>query len=246
MDEQSNKYSTIVSLILHILLIFFLFYVRKANILVPSRSDGMTVDLVTLPSPVAVAPAPAVTPKVTPPVVSNADINLKKPDTTPPKANKVESAPPAPVAPQLKTATTKKNKLDKAKTNPALNSILNQITGSTTVHTGKTKGKAVGGVNGGLANSNNMVNNYANLVIERVRPYIVIPPDLSSDSVAIVKVTLLPNMQVYQVDLDKSSGNTQYDNNVQDAINKVGVFPPIPQGQDWSDYRVIYLTFRPE
>ena len=62
----------------------------------------------------------------------------------------------------------------------------------------------------------------------------------------IVKVVLLPNMNVYSTKVIKSSGNIIYDNNVVNAINIVKKFPDIPEGEKWLDYRVINLTFKSE
>ena len=104
---------------------------------------------------------------------------------------------------------------------------------------------ATNGVNGS-ADTDNMASNYADLVIEKVRPFVIIPDGIDESAKAVVEVTLLPNMEVYKIRLLKSSGNDDYDNNIQDAINRVKVFPPLPDGAEFSDYRKLRLTFKPQ
>ncbi len=72
------------------------------------------------------------------------------------------------------------------------------------------------------------------------------PDELDPDAKAVVEITLLPNMQVFSQKLIKSSGNAEYDNNIQQAINRAGTFPPLPDGADFTDYRKIRLTFKPQ
>ncbi|HLX54657.1 MAG TPA: energy transducer TonB, partial [Aquella sp.] len=132
----------------------------------------------------------------------------------------------------------------KVKTNTQINDLLDQIAPATK-STGKSKAPATNGAHG-TSDTNNMINNYADLVIEKVRPFVIIPDNLDSSAKAIVQVTLLPSMEVYDIKLLKSSGNTEYDDNVQQAIDRVRVFPPLPEKAEFKDYRVLRLIFKPQ
>jgi colicin import membrane protein len=110
---------------------------------------------------------------------------------------------------------------------------------------GHSKGQATGGNNNGVSDSNNLINNYADEVISRIRRFVIIPNGVNNS--AIVEVTLIPNMQIYNITLIHSSGSTEYDNNVIQAIkNGAPVFPPLPLGAKFVDYRKLKLTFKPQ
>lgn len=254
MDNNSqNKTSTVASLIFHGLLIFALIWFKSAHILVPSRSSGIQVSLISsddlTPLPVPV-PAPKVDVEPIKTLATPADVNFKeqvKPKVVITPA-KVITPPPLPKVKEPKVVPSKpavaKSLKPKVKPNAAINDLVNDLTPSTE-NTGISKNVATGGANGS-SDTSNLVNNYADLVIERVRPYVIIPDGLDSTSVATVEVTLLPNMQVYAVKLIQSSGNTDYDNNVEQAINRVNVFPPLPDGASFADYRKLRLVFHPQ
>lgn len=87
--------------------------------------------------------------------------------------------------------------------------------------------------------------NYANAVINQIRPYVIIPEDVTKDMKAVVEVLLLPNMQIKSVRLLQSSGNLQYDTSVTQAILRQDTFPPLPAEEKWTDYKKILLTFHP-
>lgn len=108
------------------------------------------------------------------------------------------------------------------------------------------KGKALGGNPNGTSDSNNLIGNYADQVINAVRPFVLIPDDVNPKAKAIVKVVLNPNLSVRSVSLTKSSGNAQYDQNVQNAIMRLKVFPPLPDNANYVDFRILNLTFRPQ
>jgi len=253
MTNKKHTYSNIISLILHILIVWAAISLRSAHIITPSRSDGIEVSLIAandIPQPEK--PHVITTPPTPNPIQTlntTADVNIKQ-ESTPlpkvaPKAIKqkpVVVTPPITIPPAIKPEPKLKYK---TKPNAQItNTLLDQLDATTV--SGKSKGKTTGGTNSGTSNSNNMLNNYADLVISTVRPYVNIPEAINSNAKAVVKVVLLPSMQVYQVKLIKSSGNTEYDNNVQQAIQNVKVFPPLPEDANWTDYRILYLTFTPE
>ncbi|MCE3268636.1 MAG: hypothetical protein K0R49_888 [Burkholderiales bacterium] len=243
---MKNRNSTIASLIFHIVLIIGLIGFKNTHILVPSRSDGIEVSLV---SSDEIAPTTKTITKVVSPepvktIDTKADININQ-DT----ARKNKPQPSKIIQPVVtKNTDTKtlqqKPQKKKQKPNNQINDLLDQIAPATKA-TGKRKAQAENGVNG-TSDTDNMINNYADLVIEKVRPFVIVPDNIDNNTKAIVEVTLLPNMEVYDIKLIKSSGNQEYDNNVQQAIDRVRVFPPLPDKAKFSDYRVLRLTFKPQ
>ena len=238
------KKSTVASISLHVIVITLLFVLQQtSNILIPSRSDGMEVSLV---SPEDLIPSPRVItkPSVIEPInvqTNPAEINLPKQETKPIITPKPQEAKPlTPVDKTPAKPVTKPVKMPTAK--DQLSDMISDITPTANKHSGT----ATGGTSRGTANSNSLVGNYADLVVRTVRPFIVLPNNVNKNSTAIVKVTLLPNMQVYQIKLEKSSGNDEYDTNVQQAVKNVRVFPPLPDGAKFNDYRVLRLVFQPE
>ncbi len=234
MDKKNNR-GLVISLLFHVLLIAMMLNLKNTNILVPSRSDGMEVELVSAQPEVQQRVVPA---KPTTDAIQNnnaADVKLKQPDTqpVPTLAPKVQTPPKVLPIPK----PTKK-----PVTNADVTDLLNDIAPSK----GNSKGRAAGGSNLGTSDTNNMTANYADLVIARVRPFVAIPDNLDHNAKVVIEVILLPNMQIYKVQIIRSSGNSAYDDAVTQAINRAGTFPPIPDGADFNDFRKLKLTFKPQ
>ena len=253
MVKEQTKSATIISLALHIgLAVGLLIFSKPISMLIPSRSDGLEVSLVSMPNETVQPYQPKIKAQVEPikTLDTPADVNLKQetkplpkptpsmePPKTPPKpkqqaAQEVAQAQPTP--PKVKPVNKK------AQINDLLGDALS--TNSTAIR----KGKALGGNPNGTSDSNNLIGNYADQVINAVRPFVMVPDDISPKAKAIVQVELNPNLSVRKVTLLKSSGNSAYDGYVQQAIQRVKVFPPLPDGARYVDYRVLKLTFRPE
>ena len=243
-----NRNSTTVSLVLHILLIIAAIGFKSAHIIIPSRSNGIEVSLISSdeispnsPKPTEAKP----TLESIKTIDSDADIKLKQETQHKQKSdtNKIIQ-PKAEVKPTQKHTVQQKPQQNKTKVKPnaQINDLLSNI--STTKSTGKGKHRATNGAHGS-SDTKNLMNNYADLVIEKVRPFVIIPDNINNNANAVVEVTLLPNMEVYEVKLKKSSGNVEYDNSVQQAINRVKVFPPLPAHEKFADYRKLILHFRP-
>ncbi len=244
-NSRNNRSTLIISLALHILLACVMFNSRNVQTMVPSRSNGIEVSLVT-PSELSSTSNKVILEKnVAQDRIQNtsADINLKQTEDIKVQENKLlqPKANPTP-APPIPVPNPKKIK--KPQPNKQISDLLSDLT--PTENAGNSTGSATGGTNLGTADTDNMLSNYADLVIARVRPYVINPDGLDNSAKAIIEVTLLPNMQVYKVRLVKSSGNSEYDQNVQQAINRAAVFPPLPEGANFADYRKIKLTFRPQ
>lgn len=248
MAKQRSKTSTIISLALHAGVIALVaMFSKPISVLVPSRSDGIEVSLVSMPQQVVQPYVPQVKPVPAPVKVQDipADVNLKQ-DKIPPKPQPTQKpevkptiAPKQPAPSPVPTSNVKPiNK--KAQINDLLGDTLSNNT------TSVRKGKALGGNPNGTSDSDNLIGNYADQVINAVRPFVVIPDDVDSKAKAVVKVELYPNLNVKSVTLVKSSGNPMYDQNIQTAITRVKVFPPLPDGANFVDYRILKLTFRPQ
>lgn len=251
--ERNNKYSTVISLGLHIGVVALVaLFGKPISVLVPSRSDGIEVSLVSMPQPTEVETYKPVVKAVPAPLKvmdTPADVNIKqdKPQPKPQPTQKPEVKPvppvkqlPTPAPSPVPTKAPVKPINKKAQINDLLGDTISENTASI------RKGKALGGNPNGTSDSNNLVSNYADQVINAVRPFVVIPDGTDNKAKAIVKVELYPNLNVKSVTLVKSSGNPMYDQSIQSAIMRVKVFPPLPDGANFVDYRILRLTFRPQ
>ena len=252
MVREQTKTSTIISLALHLGLVAGLFMFSKPiTMLIPSRSDGLEVSLVSMPNKTVQPYQPKIkAPAVIRTLDQPADINVKQNQKVPPKPvpsqepikAKILAKTPPPDEQKITQPNNSKTKPinKKAQINDLLGDALSANTNSV------RKGKALGGNPNGTSNSNNLIGNYADQVINAVRPFVKVPDDIDASAKAIVTVELNPNLSVRRVTLSKSSGNTQYDSYIQQAIQRVKVFPALPQGANYVDYRILKLTFRPE
>ncbi len=227
----------------------------------PSRSDGITVALVSSSTPTPISVPKAVVNNQPDPVKTldtPADVNMEDKKAQPPKKSEEkiepvakpqpEQAKPTPVPPQPKPdkpepKPTPPKDVPKTNIKADINDLLGDVT--TTNTKGVRKGQALGGNPNGTSDSDNLVGNYADLVIKTVRPFVQIPENVNPKAKAIVKIELYPNLQVKSATLIKSSGNHQYDENVQNAIKRVKIFPPLPDGAKFVNYRILNLTFIP-
>ena len=89
------------------------------------------------------------------------------------------------------------------------------------------------------------VGRYQDLIRNKIRRNIVMPPDVPDTAKAEFKVTLLPGGDVMEVRLLKSSGNAAYDNAAERAIYKAQPLPmPADEGLQ-KTFRELRLTIRP-
>jgi len=91
-----------------------------------------------------------------------------------------------------------------------------------------------------------LIDEYKAKIQNKIRRNIVNPPNVRDDALAEFLVTLLPDGSVLTADLKKSSGNKQYDDNVERAILKSSPLPLPPDVQLFSRFRELDLTFKPE
>lgn len=89
------------------------------------------------------------------------------------------------------------------------------------------------------------VGRFEDMIRNKVRRNIVMPPDVPENAVAEFRVTTLPGGMVMDAALLKSSGNTAYDNAAERAIYKAQPLP-LPTDKDLQKmFRELRLTIRP-
>ena len=300
--NNTYKFCNTISVILHITLIIVLLRLCAINVITPSRSNGVTVnilnssptvdniknDLTNSHNDTKTVKQPQVNKLLIKPVSNipilnntNADINIKANNKTSTKILKHESQILSqPIDQKNKLLVLKKNKQDNSKfTNKLLDNLLDntnhkeydphknnktivkeqiqkqqlkQLMDTLNAHddvlkNGDSNAKFVGGNKLGSSNSKELLNNYADLVINKILPYVKIPNEVINNHhiATIVKVSLSIDMHVKNATLISSSGNNEYDNSVVSAIYKVAIFPPLPSGAKFSDYQILFLKFRP-
>lgn len=91
-----------------------------------------------------------------------------------------------------------------------------------------------------------LVDEYVAKISAKIRQNIVPPPDVADDALAEFNVTLLPGGAVLPPVLNKSSGNSAYDNAVERAILKSQPLPLPPDPTLFERFRKLKLHFRPK
>jgi TonB family protein len=254
MVREYTKNSTVISLVLHLVLIAgLLVFSKPISMLIPSRSDGLEVSLVSMPNQTVQPYQPKIKAVPAPIKVMDtpADVNLKqnvkpqpKPTPAEPPKEIQKAVKPIVAAEHSKVVPQSTSKVKTPNKKAQINDLLGDALSTNT--TAVRKGKALGGNPNGTSDSNNLIGNYADQVINAVRPFVMVPDDINPKAKATIQVELNPNLSVRKVTLLKSSGNSAYDSYVQQAIQRVKVFPPLPDGARYVDYRILKLTFRPE
>lgn len=256
MVKHQTKTSTLISLALHLSILGILtIFSKPIAVLIPARSDGLEVSLVSMPNHTVepyTSKVKIATPATIQTLENSADINLtQNTQPRPTTAPKVISQPKLESKPIKSSQTDPKNMLTQqttSKTKPlnkkaVVNDLLGDALSSSNISV--RKGKALGGTAAGTSDSNNLLSNYADSVIRAVRPFVINPDDLSPKARVIVRVEINPDLSVRRVTIEKSSENISYDQNVQTAIIRVKIFPPLPDNATYVDYRILHLTFRP-
>ena len=255
------KSSTTASVVFHVLILFILSFNNQINKTIPpSRSDGISVTLISDEQITKVYKTAPQQNLLIPDNNTPNDINLKnqtnqiKKDPnqltnfekkTIIKPNNVKASQALLIEPhKLLNKPLNNKKIQKAS---PVDELLKQIPSVDKERTGNSNYKAISGNKNGTSNTkNNQINSYASEVIKKIIPYVIIPDGIDSKASAIIEITLLPNLMVYKIKLKQSSGNQEYDDNVQQAILKASPFPPLPPNAKFSSYRVLTLIFRPE
>ena len=87
---------------------------------------------------------------------------------------------------------------------------------------------------------------YIGAIREKIKRFILLPPNLQGNPEAEFDVILLPGGEVLDVRLRKSSGNKAYDEAVERAIRKAQPLPIPPDPTQFQQFRELKLAFRPQ
>ncbi len=91
------------------------------------------------------------------------------------------------------------------------------------------------------------VDKYKKAISDKIRRFIVLPPNIQGNPEAEFSVPLLPDGNVMAgVNLKRTSGNTAYDNAVERAILRAQPLPVPPDPAMFREFRELNLKFRPQ
>jgi colicin import membrane protein len=91
-----------------------------------------------------------------------------------------------------------------------------------------------------------LVDEYRRRISDKIRRFVVLPPNLQGNPEVQFDVVLLPGGEVLSTKLKKSSGATAYDSAVERAILKAQPLPLPPDPSMFGDFRELNLKFRPK
>ncbi len=91
-----------------------------------------------------------------------------------------------------------------------------------------------------------LIDEYRRRISDKIKRFVVEPPNLQGTPEVEFDVVLLPGGEVLGVKLKKSSGIAAYDNAVERAILKAQPLPLPPDPSMFRDFRELNLRFRPE
>jgi len=90
-----------------------------------------------------------------------------------------------------------------------------------------------------------LIDKYKAMIHNRIKRFVVVPPDLKGNPEAEFTVVLLPDGEVLKATLVKSSGYPAYDAAVERAILRASPLPLPPDASLFDEFRTLDLHFRP-
>lgn len=96
------------------------------------------------------------------------------------------------------------------------------------------------------AEARSRLDSYRHVVSEKIKRYIVMPPNIQGNPEAIFEVVQIPGGEILSVKLKRSSGNPAYDAAVERAIHRASPLPPPPNGVRFAEVREFEAKFRPK
>lgn len=90
------------------------------------------------------------------------------------------------------------------------------------------------------------IEKYKGLIRDRIRRYIIEPPNLQGNPEAELDVVVLPGGEVLEVRTRKPSGQPAWDNAVERAIRRAQPLPLPPDPALFREFRELNLKFRPK
>lgn len=91
-----------------------------------------------------------------------------------------------------------------------------------------------------------LLEEYKRRVSERIKRFIVLPPNIQGNPEAQFEVVQIPGGEILSVKLKRSSGVAAYDSAVERAILKAQPLPPPPDPARFNEVRELELKFRPK
>ena len=95
------------------------------------------------------------------------------------------------------------------------------------------------------AAKSSLIDKYKAMIHNRIKRFVVVPPDLKGNPEAEFTVVLLPDGEVLRATLVKSSGYPAYDAAVERAILRASPLPLPPDASLFDEFRTLDLHFRP-
>ena len=90
-----------------------------------------------------------------------------------------------------------------------------------------------------------LIDKYKAMIHNKIKRFVVVPPDLKGNPEAEFTVVLLPDGEVMKATLVKSSGYPAYDAAVERAILRASPLPLPPDASLFEEFRTLDLHFRP-
>lgn len=90
------------------------------------------------------------------------------------------------------------------------------------------------------------IDKYRKAISDKIRRFIVLPPNIQGNPEAEFEVVLLPGGEVLGARLKRASGNAAYDNAVERAILRAQPLPLPADPALFKDFRELNLRFRPQ
>ena len=198
-----------------------------------SRSpEAVSVELWRLPEPIVEAPPlelkpePALAPRPAPPPPQKPDIVIEKEKKLPPKKEEPKKERPLDLDLGRQIKEQAQRELENVQREREKHEVLSQF-------------KPVAPP----ASAGRIDARYADRVRDKIKPLIILPPDIAGNPEAIFDVEQLPTGEVIRVKLRTSSGNAAYDDAVDRAIRKASPLPRPDPPQ--TPPRMLVLRFRP-
>ena len=90
-----------------------------------------------------------------------------------------------------------------------------------------------------------LIDKYKAMIHNKIKRYVVVPPNLSGNPEAEFSVVLLPDGEVLRATLVRSSGSPVYDAAVERAILRASPLPLPPDASLFEQFRTLDLHFKP-
>jgi colicin import membrane protein len=185
------------------------------------------------PAPEPPKPAPKVEPKPLPKPVIKPDIALKeKLEKARREKEQLEAKKREEDKKKQAVLKAQQDKLDKAKLEKEREEQLRKVLEKDAAQSAAAQSR--------------LLDEYKRRVSERIKRFIVLPPNIQGNPEAQFEVVQIPGGEIFSVKLKRSSGVAAYDGAVERAILKAQPLPPPPDAGRFNEVRELELKFRPK